>query len=270
MSLAILAHLPPGPLPPLDGVRYRRTVPDIDPLWTPSRGERAPDERTVDVWAIALTVSGTVRRELEALLAPDERSRADRLRFPRDRERFVVARGALRTILGAYTGERPERLLFDYGARGKPALAGPAASKFNLSHSHEIAVCAAARRAELGVDVEHVRAGIDAEAIVERFFSTAEREAFRALPPLERPRAFFRLWTRKEAYQKSRGEGFFRAPGRFTVTVPPEPPRLVQVDGEPAEAERWSMRELEPAAGYVATVAFLGAGFAVRRLRFQS
>ena len=56
------------------------------------------------------------------------------------------------------------------------------------------------RRREVGVDVEREREIEDAEAIAERCFSPAERDACRAL-------GFLYCWTRKEAFVKALGSG---------------------------------------------------------------
>jgi hypothetical protein len=139
----------------------------------------------VHVWAAPLDPPADTIRRSEALLAPDERARADRFRFERDRRRFTVARGVLRTLLGRYLGTDPRGVAFRYESHGKPVLGEPFAERgirFNVSHSGEMALYAFARGRELGVDVEEVRRMDDGLDIAERFFSEAEVAAFRALP----------------------------------------------------------------------------------------
>lgn len=55
--------------------------------------------------------------------------------------------------------------------------------RFNVSHSHGLALCAVARSREIGVDVERVREGVAGERIAEQFFSRREVAALRAPPP---------------------------------------------------------------------------------------
>src|SRR5881397_1867586 len=57
-----------------------------------------------------------------ATLSEDERNRSARFRFERDRRRFVVARGALRDLLGRYLDIDPGQIRFIYNAFGKPEL----------------------------------------------------------------------------------------------------------------------------------------------------
>jgi 4'-phosphopantetheinyl transferase len=200
------------------------------------------------------------------VLSPDERQRAARYHFQRDREHFCVARGALRSILGDYLNRPPARISFSYGPYGKPALdgvAGGARLRFNVAHSHGLALYAVTLDRETGVDVELVRDDFPTFDIAERFFSEAEVAAWRALPPDERAGAFFDCWTRKEAYIKARGEGLSLPLHEFTVSLG-ESPRLLSAGDDPREASRWSLIELHPATGYRAALAVEGDAPAVR------
>ena len=119
---------------------------------------------------------------LQPTLSADESQRAARFHFPRDRRRFTVARGVLRDILGRYLGMPPSELGFRYSAYGKPALADgfdAAGVRFNISHSHEMALFAVTCHREIGVDIEYLGREIRGEEIAEHFFSAHER----ATPP---------------------------------------------------------------------------------------
>ena len=209
----------------------------------------------------------------ERTLAPDERERAARFYFDRDRRKFTAARGQLRMILGRYTGADPTALVFSYGPRGKPALSGqfqPANLKFNLSHSGELALLAVTLDREVGVDIEDIHTLNDAEAIAERLFSPNETSVFRALPEPERLEGFFRCWTCKEAYVKATGDGLSRPTESFDVVFTRgERTRLVSVDGEPDEAVRWRMAALEPATGYIGAIAVEGEGWSLTCWRWN-
>ncbi len=203
---------------------------------------------------------------LRQTLAADEERRAAGFRFPRDRERYVVGRGALRAVLGQYLRRRPEDIRFSYNAEGKPALAGEFSAerlRFNVAHADGLALVAVAREREVGVDLEKVRA-IEVEEIAERFFSAAEVAVLRGLPADRRVDAFFRCWTRKEAYLKATGKGLSGGLDQFDVSLAPgEPAALLAHRGAPAEAGRWQLRELAPAPGYVGALAVEGPSPAV-------
>jgi 4'-phosphopantetheinyl transferase len=228
--------------------------------WKPVPSVPALAVGDVHVWLAALD---SLRAwKLHGHLSPDEVARADRFRFPRDRQRFVAARGLLRELLGRYLEADPAGLRFAYGPRGKPALADGAGSDrlhFNVSHSGGLALLAFARGRDLGIDLELERPVPEAESIAERYFSPREGAELRRLSPAERPRAFFRCWTRKEAFIKATGDGLSRPLDAFDVTLAPrEPARLLRVEGEPEETARWWMEGLEPAEGFAGALAVEG------------
>ena len=193
-------------------------------------------------------------------LSPDERRRAARFHFERDRRRFAAARGILRAILGRYLGLDPSALGFAYGHHGKPALASPSAGpRFNVSHSGGLALLAFAAEHEVGVDVEQERPVPEMDSIRERNFSARENAELGVLPEAERGRAFFRCWTRKEAFIKAIGDGLSYPLDAFDVTVAPgEPARLLRVGGDPDAARRFHLEGLEPAHGFAAALAVWG------------
>jgi 4'-phosphopantetheinyl transferase len=195
--------------------------------------------------------------QLLGTLAPDEIERAGRFRFERDRRRFIVGRGVLRAILGRYLAVEPRLISFLYGKRGKPRLADEfdiPALQFNLAHSGELALYAFGLGRRIGIDVEYVRPLSDAEEISARFFSSRENDALRALPQDQRLAAFYRCWTRKEAYLKAIGDGLARPLDQFTVSLSPgETAKLFEIS-DPNESARWSFRALVPKAGYMAAV----------------
>jgi len=213
-----------------------------------------PDE--IHVWSVPLDPPAERVAAHRRLLSDDEIRRADRFRFDRHRRRYAVGRGVLRTLLGRYLGTDAAAVAFRYGDNDKPYLADEASLWFNLSNSDELAVVAFGTSAELGVDVEALRPMPDALAIAERFFSAAEREALAAVPAAERDRAFFRCWTRKEAYLKAAGTGITVRLDAFDVTLAAgEPARMLAVDGHPERAAAWRLHHLEPAPGYLGAVA---------------
>jgi 4'-phosphopantetheinyl transferase len=147
-------------------------------------------------------------------------------------------------------------LEFSYGEHGKPALAGrwgAADLHFNMSHSRAVALCAVARGQQVGVDVEHPRDQVNFERIAERFFSLEEFEALMELPAPKRRRAFYNIWTRKEAYVKTRGDGIAAGLGTFSVSST-GPAELLRSDEGREEVERWRLLTLDLDGDYVAAL----------------
>ena len=216
----------------------------------------------VHVWRTSLDLSAPQVQRLRQTLAGDELSRAARFHFERDRTHYTVARGVLRDLLSRYLKAQPHQLRFDYSPYGKPALAAPghAALNFNVSHSHGMALFAITRGREIGVDIEYIRADFECAEIAERFFSSQENAVLRTLPAGVQHEAFFNCWTRKEAYIKAIGEGLSHPLDEFDVSLAPgEPAALLTSRGDPREVERWSLKELFPAPGYVAALAVEGS-----------
>jgi len=240
----------------------------FDRLWLHPPESLALADDDVHVWRASLNLAAEHMQDLQRTLTADERERAERFHFQKDRERFIVTRGLLRAILSRYLDVEPGQLRFGYSPYGKPALlreSGGEMLRFNLSHSHGLALYAVTRGRAVGIDLEYVRADLANERIAEQFFSPREVAALRALPAGVRAEAFFNCWTRKEAYVKARGEGLSLPLNQFDVSLAPgEPAALVSTRGDPLEAFRWSLQALFPGPGYVAALAVEGHSWRLR------
>jgi phosphopantethiene--protein transferase domain len=209
----------------------------------------------VHVWRIDLQQPGSLLEKFRSTLEADELQRASRFHFEKHRSGFVVARGFLRDVLSRYLETRPEALKFSYGDYGKPALAGRL--HFNLSHSHEVALLAITEDRQVGVDVEHIRADFATEDIARRFFSRSEVESFNRLPTEEQVAAFFKCWTRKEAFIKATGRGFSQPLDEFDVTLAPEvAAALLRVHED--DASRWSISDIDVSEHYAGALVVEG------------
>jgi len=237
------------------------------PLNSSAEWEKIGDE--IHVWHAALDRDEKFLAHLETTLSLEEKARADRFHFANDRNRFVVARGLLRELLGGYLHQAPANLEFSYGEHGKPFLAGGNASSgfcFNLSHTSEMAVYAIAKDRNLGIDVEHVRADSAGEDIARRYFSVREVTDLLALPPDARVEGFFHCWTRKEAYLKATGMGLRIPLDSFSVSLLPGKPAQFLGGVEP----RWHMAAYHPAGAYVAALVYDGAPSSIKYLSVDS
>jgi 4'-phosphopantetheinyl transferase len=232
-----------------------RSLPDILKL---------PDNE-VHIWRATLELSPMDLSKLEENLSADERARAARFCFAKDRRHFVAARGVLRNILARYLHRDPDRLEFSYSASGKPTLRSESGVRFNLSHSGGLALYAITHNREIGVDLERGRSDFAWQEVAERFFSPREVDVLRSLPEGTQCDAFFECWTRKEAYLKARGEGLLLGLNTFEVSVDAtEVPALLSSEGDAQEALGWSFREFVPEAGYMAALAVKGHEWTLR------
>jgi 4'-phosphopantetheinyl transferase len=154
------------------------------------------------------------------VLSDDERARAAKFRFDHDRNRYSCGRMALRQILGAYLKIAPEKIQFAYGPAGKPFIANTNLA-FNLAHTGAKALLALTLDHQIGVDIEEVRAIDDMPTVAQYSFSPGEFRRWQALPADQKTRAFYRCWTRKEAYLKAIGEGIAQRLQKFEVAFEP-------------------------------------------------
>ena len=222
-------------------------------------GERQPAEGEIHVWRAALDLPRDRVRELERFLAADELGRAKRFLVQSARDRYTVARAVLRNILSRYVSAAPADLRFRYTEYGKPELAHPAISiRFNVSHSHGLAVYAVTAGVPVGIDVEYLRrrATMDRLKIAHRVFSDREYNALASMPRYRRDEAFLACWTRKEAFVKAIGQGLSCPLDQFDVTVDPaDPPELRATRWDPFEANCWAMASVDPGPDYIGALA---------------
>ncbi len=228
--------------------------------------ENAPPPRDLSAGKIHVWFSN-LRQDIGSsrqwdVLSDDERVRADRFRFEKDRAEYVCGRAQLRRILAECLGAFPQELSFCYGPMGKPELAGPFAAsglRFNLSHSGGVAVYAISHDREVGVDLEKIHELPDVEQVARRFFSARENATLQNLPAEQKLHGFFNCWTRKEALVKGLGDGLSRRLDCFTVSLAPgEPARLLDREKEVAALDGWALRTLTPAPGFAAALAAEG------------
>ncbi|MEL6882302.1 MAG: 4'-phosphopantetheinyl transferase superfamily protein [Cyanobacteria bacterium J06607_10] len=218
----------------------------------------------VEVWKIPLTVSEEILETYVNCLSVDERSRADRFRFPDDRRKFIVARGTLRYLLSEQFDQPPAAIEFCYGEYGKPSVnpasqaetaqsrAGSCNFHFNISHSGELALCAFGHRRRVGIDLEKLKDIQRLDGMMERCLSTHERyEVAAASNSLQ---AFLQRWTCKEAYLKAIGTGLVQP--MTTVEVALNPPRLISVPND-RELD-WQLHLIEVPSDYVSALVVEG------------
>ena len=211
-------------------------------------------------------------RQLESTLAEDEKARATRFIFERHRDHFIAARGILRDLLGRYVHRAPQTIRFLFGPQGKPRLADlgtDSAVRFNLSHSHGLAMIAIGLRREVGIDIELLRPDFAGEEIAERYFSAKEVNELRTLPAELRTEGFFLCWTRKEAYIKARGDGLHVPLDSFSVSL--SPGTLPKISS--ADESRWRIESFVPSLDsepqYAAAVVAEGKDWTARYLGWK-
>lgn len=192
---------------------------------------------------------------LEALLDQEERARARRFRFERDRRSFIAAHALLRRVLAAHGGRPAADWRFSAGPFGKPVALDPPPGRdirFSLSHTDGMAAVAVAEGVEVGVDVEAVN---DARAEPDVIIALLAAEEAAALPVdrAARRQRLFALWTLKEAFVKAVGRGLSQPLDSFAFAF--DPVRLVRLDPALQPVARWRFIQWRPDERHVAALA---------------
>lgn len=208
-------------------------------------------EGVVHVWTIGVPLAIAVRDETALACGGLEQRVAWRRAIGR----------RCRRILADYLDCTPAQLPVDWLAGEKPVFrhgAGQGLS-FNLSHSGDRALLAVARHRHVGVDLERVRPIGDIVALARRFLSPEEADRITALVGASRRTAFFRMWTRKEAYVKGLGGNVPADLRRFSILADESGvPRIRRTELEEGRLSSWSVVDLAAPAGYVAAFAIDG------------
>ena len=214
----------------------------------------------IDVFFAEMATDDASHQHHWKLLNADERERADRFHFQRDRRMFVACRATLRTLLATYTGVSAQSLKFEFGSHGKPSLPHTGIS-FNVSHAGSWFACATSVSSgartdaaiDIGIDIEHMHPLPGLHAMAQHFFAPAEVERLAEIPENVRIRSFFECWTRKEAVIKATGEGVSRPLDSFEVAFGPDTePALLRLDQQ--RNPGWGMHTFDPAPDYVAAL----------------
>jgi len=215
-------------------------------------GMVTPASDEVEIWVVALHAGAEAEADV-ATLSEQEAERYATLDCDA-RAIAVRARATLRQVLGRRLAAAPADVRIVEGADAKPTLAGREL-EFNVAHTDGLAVIAVAHVA-VGVDVERIEAIAPDEFddLVAFVLTERELEELARLPEQERLAAYYRVWTRKEAFVKATGEGIARRP-LPEIVVGVGPPALVRVVGMRAgELACWSVVDLDVPSGYVASL----------------
>lgn len=207
----------------------------------------------VHIWRVRLDGVENEDELLWKMLSPGERDRAGRFRFDQLRFRFLRSHGILRAVLSRYTGIPADILPIETAVGGKPYLGVQAGSglRFNLSHSGDWMVVGIAALHELGVDIEINAREVEWKLIAQDYFHPREIEAIAGLAePIQQLKAFFRVWTLKEAYLKAVGSGLAGGLEQVEVKVADGGPAIfINLPGEEIEKRRWQVFSFQPGSG---------------------
>jgi len=208
----------------------------------------ALDATSVHVWQVDVLPASSGDA---LMLSTDEQKRAKAFQAERDRARYIVSHVALRSILARYLSWPPSKIRYQAGPHGKPSLLESGGLEFSLARSGTVALIAVCQGARIGVDIELKRfnqatsnaLAPDLLALARHYFSPDERRTLSLLPIAGQASAFYRIWTRKQAYIKASGNfGSNSSLVDFSVSVG-EMPRLLRDTGNTAAVSRFTLTD---------------------------
>lgn len=217
----------------------------------------------VHVWSANIQKYALSLPDLERLLRDEERERASRFLRDEDRQRSIVARAALRRLLGLYLERSPQDIPIQVTTYGKPYVEG-CRLRFSVSHSGNWVFLAFALDREVGIDVERIRTGLNLEDLANACFSVEEqRDIFGRKEGAEG--RFFHQWTCKESWIKADGRGFSLPLTKYSLRPVGKAACEYQVIGPSCEALPWITRPLNCASGYQAAITSTGTDWSVQQ-----
>lgn len=217
-------------------------------------------KEVVHIWQMRLDVPSHEIESAFSILSHPERARAARFRDPTLGHRYAVCRAAVRRLLGERLDRHPKSLEFTLTPYSKPELIDLSLHQlhFNVTHSSDLAMIGLRQGGPLGIDIERIRPDFATDEIAARFFSPREFATLQSIPPMLRAEAFFRIWTRKEAFIKAIGEGMSHPLDAFDVNLCRHAPAILAVDGDAERAADWTLREIDVPAGFIGALAAEG------------
>lgn len=227
--------------------------------WKKEMPEKPISKNRVDICRGLLSLSENQRKAFLEILSPEEKEKAFRFHFEKDRTAYIAARGMLRQLLAQYLDEKPESIHFGYTSFGKPFLKHPlhnAKVHFNLSHAGNLGLFAFSSEAEIGIDIEFIREDFSIDSIVDHYFCSPEIQAIQNTDPSNAFSLFFKFWTRKEAILKAMGKGLSFPLEKCNVSHVKElefSPVILSDSQE--ENPVWYVRDLLPGKNYAAALA---------------
>ncbi len=207
------------------------------------------------VWILNVKSEIANLRVFNEVLCQDEKTKADKFRFEKDKNTSIIARGALRMLLGKYLNTTPKSISFKYGEFGKPELTNNQNLKFNVSHSKDLIVIGFVNYKAIGIDVEYIKRDFDVIDIVDNYFSKKEIVAICNIPKKLQTEVFFRGWTRKEAFIKANAKGLSFPLDSFSVSIDSdEKAELYETIWNSHEKNNWKIIPFKTLPEYKAAV----------------
>lgn len=213
----------------------------------------------IHVWCASLDRPDQELPNFAGLLSADEKARAEKFHFAKDRRRYIIGRGLLRVLLSNYLEMESSAFEFTYGLHGKPALESHFNGRvfeFNLSHSRDKVIYIFNWDQPIGIDIEYDHPLKDLDDFAFQFFTPNECNFIQSLPMDQKRESFFKIWTCKEAFLKANGSGLTSPINEVEVALTTDKTAsLTSIGGNREQAAHWRLELFTPLAGYQSALA---------------
>ncbi len=203
---------------------------------------------SVEVWHGIITADEELYNRFLAVLDDDEQRQANRFKNTLLHKRYVEVHGRMRSLLAEVVKQAPEQITIYKTKQGKPYLPDYPEVTFNLSHSAEQLLIAVAQNCRVGVDIEVCKPRANLTGLVNKCFAEAEMSYWNQLPDNEKKQAFYRFWTRKEAFVKATGHGIVLGLNQCIIN-PENQIEFTSVPMQCGKASIWSIQDFELGEG---------------------
>jgi len=177
-----------------------------------------------------------------------EQTQAQKFKNELLHKRYVEIHGRLRNRLADLLNQSPEKISIKKAAQGKPYLADYPELAFNLSHSADRVLIAMSWNCQLGVDIELCKPRLNVSGLVNKCFAEEEIASWNQLPETQKNQAFYRYWTRKEAFVKATGYGITLGLNQCVIN-PENPTAFLRIPALCGDASAWYVLDIELGEG---------------------
>lgn len=188
------------------------------------------------------------------ILEPHERAHAESLSNLQSRLNYAEIHGRLRILLADVVNSSPKHLRILKAEYGKPYLIDYPELSFNLSHTGNKLIVVYAYHHNVGVDIETCKKRANLAGLVEKCFAEEEQNYWRQLPHSQQTQAFYRFWTRKEAFVKAVGRGIALGLNQCVIN-PNNRNRFIRIPKDYGKAEQWLIQDVEVGANICGALA---------------
>jgi 4'-phosphopantetheinyl transferase len=230
-------------------------------------GQYLPVIQTGEIHLYTATTgsSSEFTEQCRLALTNAELERSSYFKFKEAQENYVISQGGLKLLLSSHLKIPAHEVKFGRHSKGKPYSIDDPSLFFNISNSGNRVVYAFSRAGDVGIDLEYIRPLPDLDELIEKNFSTKERE-YIYKNDQERLQRFFKFWTVKEAYLKAIGEGMRLTPDNLEFSIENGVFKLISVKGFYEQVD-WIWENIFPGAHFTGTLTYIGASTHISKMR---